>query len=60
MMIGTLAITGVGIPLTGWIRFRRVRLKGCDHRRGLCGGHWFAFWALVIAALIHVAFTPGG
>ena len=36
MMIGTLAITGVGIPLTGWIGFARVRLEGRDHRERLC------------------------
>ena len=34
MMIGTLALTGVGIPFT-LDRLRRLRLEGCDHRGGL-------------------------
>ena len=32
MLIGTLAITGVGIPLTT-IGLRRLRVEGCDHRK---------------------------
>ena len=34
MMIGTLALTGVGIPFT-LDRLRRLRLEGRDHRGGL-------------------------
>ena len=52
MMIGTLAITGVGIPLTGWIGFAGFVSKDAiieSAWAGTSGG--FAFWALVIAAL---------
>ena len=53
MMIGTLAITGVGIPLTHY-RFCRLPVEGRDHRKRLWArGNGFAFWALVIAALLH-------
>ncbi|EPX80474.1 NADH-quinone oxidoreductase subunit L [Salipiger mucosus] len=52
MMIGTLAITGVGIPLTGWFGFAGFVSKDAiieSAWAGTDGG--FAFWALVIAAL---------
>ena len=52
MMIGTLAITGVGIPLTGWIGFAGFVSKDAvieSAYAGTAGG--FAFWALVVAAL---------
>mgnify|MGYP000044095994 FL=1 len=52
MMIGTLAITGVGIPLTGWIGFAGFASKDAVIESayvGTAGG--FAFWALVVAAL---------
>jgi NADH-quinone oxidoreductase subunit L len=53
MLIGTLAITGVGIPLTGWIGFAGFASKDAVVESayvGSAGG--FAFWALVIAALL--------
>jgi NADH-quinone oxidoreductase subunit L len=56
MMIGTLAITGVGIPLTGWIGFAGFAVEGRDHRKRLAARHrlgGYAFWLLVIAALLH-------
>ena len=52
MLIGTLAITGVGIPLTGWIGFAGFASKDAvieSAYAGTAGG--FAFWMLVIAAL---------
>src|SRR6056297_2471908 len=52
MLIGTLAITGVGIPLTGWIGFAGFASKDAvieSAYAGTQGG--MAFWALVIAAL---------
>ena len=52
MMIGTLAITGVGIPLTGWIGFAGFASKDAVIESafvGTAGG--YAFWMLVIAAL---------
>ena len=51
MMIGTLAITGVGIPLTGWIGFAGFVSKDAIIEGAFAGGTPFAFWALVIAAL---------
>ena len=52
MMIGTLAITGVGIPLSGWIGFAGFASKDAvieSAYAGTDGG--YAFWMLVIAAL---------
>ena len=52
MMIGTLAITGVGIPLTGGIGFAGFASKDAVIESayvGSAGG--YAFWMLVIAAL---------
>ncbi|NHQ72940.1 NADH-quinone oxidoreductase subunit L [Roseovarius gahaiensis] len=52
MLIGTLAITGVGIPLTGWIGFAGFASKDAvieSAYAGTAGG--YAFWMLVIAAL---------
>ncbi|WP_442970304.1 NADH-quinone oxidoreductase subunit L [Roseovarius sp. E0-M6] len=52
MLIGTLAITGVGIPLTGWIGFAGFASKDAvieSAYAGTDGG--YAFWMLVIAAL---------
>ncbi|WP_425039548.1 NADH-quinone oxidoreductase subunit L [Primorskyibacter sp. S187A] len=52
MMIGTLAITGVGIPLTGWIGFAGFASKDAVIESAFAataGG--YAFWMLVIAAL---------
>ncbi|SDE51283.1 NADH dehydrogenase subunit L [Salipiger thiooxidans] len=52
MMIGTLAITGVGIPLTGWLGFAGFVSKDAiieSAWAGTQGG--YAFWMLVIAAL---------
>ncbi len=52
MMIGTLAITGVGIPLTGWIGFAGFASKDAVIESAYAAGpNGFAFWALVIAAL---------
>ncbi len=53
MMIGTLAITGVGIPLT-YIGFAGFLSKDAIIESAFAGGTpqaTFAFWALVIAAL---------
>ncbi|MFD0857745.1 NADH-quinone oxidoreductase subunit L [Roseovarius aquimarinus] len=53
MMIGTLAITGVGIPLTGWIGFAGFASKDAVIESAFAatqGG--YAFWMLVIAALL--------
>ncbi|RVT83962.1 NADH-quinone oxidoreductase subunit L [Rhodobacteraceae bacterium CCMM004] len=52
MLIGTLAITGVGIPLTGWVGFAGFASKDAVIESayvGTAGG--YAFWMLVIAAL---------
>ncbi|MEO0668577.1 MAG: NADH-quinone oxidoreductase subunit L [Pseudomonadota bacterium] len=51
MLIGTLAITGVGIPLTGWIGFAGFASKDAVIESAYAAGSGFAFWALVIAAL---------
>ncbi|MEP6019052.1 MAG: NADH-quinone oxidoreductase subunit L [Paracoccaceae bacterium] len=51
MMIGTLAITGVGIPLTH-IGFAGFLSKDAIIESAYAGGTGFAFWALVIAALM--------
>ena len=53
MMIGTLAITGVGIPLSGWIGFAGFASKDAvieSAFAGTAGG--YAFWMLVIAAML--------
>jgi NADH-quinone oxidoreductase subunit L len=52
MMIGTLAITGVGIPLTGWIGFAGFASKDAvieSAYAATMGG--YAYWMLVVAAL---------
>ncbi|MCL6283963.1 NADH-quinone oxidoreductase subunit L [Ruegeria sp. 2012CJ41-6] len=49
MMFGTLAITGVGIPLTG-IGFAGFLSKDAIIESAWAGGTGFAFWSLVIAA----------
>jgi len=49
MMIGTLAITGVGIPLTH-IGFAGFLSKDAIIESAWGGGSGFAFWSLVIAA----------
>ncbi|WP_298675982.1 NADH-quinone oxidoreductase subunit L [uncultured Lentibacter sp.] len=52
MLVGTLAITGVGIPLTGWIGFAGFASKDAvieSAYAGTAGG--YAYWMLVIAAL---------
>jgi NADH-quinone oxidoreductase subunit L len=49
MMIGTLAITGVGIPLTT-IGFAGFLSKDAIIESAFASGNGFAFWALVIAA----------
>ncbi|MBE1284840.1 MAG: NADH-quinone oxidoreductase subunit L [Rhodobacteraceae bacterium] len=49
MMIGTLAITGVGIPLTT-IGFAGFLSKDAIIESAYAGGSMFGFWALVIAA----------
>ncbi len=50
MMIGTLAITGVGIPLTGWIGFAGFASKDAVIESAYVGAE-YAFWLLVISAL---------
>ncbi|SPH17343.1 NADH-quinone oxidoreductase subunit L [Defluviimonas aquaemixtae] len=50
MLIGTLAITGVGIPLTA-IGFAGFLSKDAIIESTFASGNGFAFWALVIAAL---------
>ena len=50
MMIGTLAITGVGIPLTG-IGFAGFLSKDAIIESAFAGGTGYAFWMLVIAAV---------
>jgi NADH-quinone oxidoreductase subunit L len=49
MMIGTLAITGVGIPLT-YIGFAGFLSKDAIIESAWASGNGFAFWALVAAA----------
>ena len=49
MMIGTLAITGVGIPLTH-IGFAGFLSKDAVIESAFAGGSMYAFWMLVIAA----------
>ena len=49
MMIGTLAITGVGIPLT-YIGFAGFLSKDAVIESAWAGGTPYAFWMLVIAA----------
>ncbi|TNC50724.1 NADH-quinone oxidoreductase subunit L [Rubellimicrobium rubrum] len=49
MVIGTLAITGVGIPLT-YIGFAGFLSKDAIIETAWATGNGFAFWALVIAA----------
>ena len=51
MMIGTLAITGVGIPLTH-IGFAGFLSKDAIIESAFAGGSMFGFWALVIAAFM--------
>ncbi|AHM02629.1 NADH-ubiquinone oxidoreductase chain L [Roseibacterium elongatum DSM 19469] len=54
MLIGTLAITGVGIPLTGWIGFAGFASKDAVIESAFAFGGdigQFAFWSLVVAAL---------
>ncbi|WP_084863458.1 NADH-quinone oxidoreductase subunit L [Salibaculum halophilum] len=52
MLIGTLAITGVGIPLTGWIGFAGFASKDAVIESAYVGsGGGYAFWMLVVAAL---------
>ncbi|MGB3314727.1 MAG: NADH-quinone oxidoreductase subunit L [Albidovulum sp.] len=50
MMIGTLAITGVGIPLTHF-GFAGFLSKDAIIESAYASGNGFAFWALVVAAL---------
>ncbi|WP_424833150.1 NADH-quinone oxidoreductase subunit L [Ruegeria sp.] len=50
MMIGTLAITGVGIPLTT-IGFAGFLSKDAIIESAFAGGTGYAFWMLVIAAV---------
>jgi NADH-quinone oxidoreductase subunit L len=49
MLIGTLAITGVGIPLT-YIGFAGFLSKDAIVETAWASGNGFAFWALVIGA----------
>ena len=49
MMIGTLAITGVGIPLTS-IGFAGFLSKDAVIESAYAGGSMYAFWLLVLAA----------
>ncbi|MDO5529560.1 MAG: NADH-quinone oxidoreductase subunit L [Paracoccus sp. (in: a-proteobacteria)] len=51
MLIGTLAITGVGIPLTH-IGFAGYLSKDAVIESAFASGNGFAFWALVVAALM--------
>ncbi len=50
MLIGTLAITGVGVPLTA-IGFAGFLSKDAIIESAFASGNSFAFWALVVAAL---------
>ncbi|SCZ63543.1 NADH dehydrogenase subunit L [Epibacterium ulvae] len=49
MMIGTLAITGVGVPLTT-IGFAGFLSKDAIIESAYAGGSMYGFWALVVAA----------
>ena len=49
MLIGTLAITGVGIPLTHW-GFAGFLSKDAVIESAWGGGSMYAFWLLVVAA----------
>jgi NADH-quinone oxidoreductase subunit L len=51
MMIGTLAITGVGIPMTGWFGFAGFVSKDAVIESAYVGSS-YAFWMLVIAAFM--------
>ncbi|MGR3723655.1 NADH-quinone oxidoreductase subunit L [Abyssibius alkaniclasticus] len=51
MMIGTLAITGVGIPLSG-IGFAGFLSKDAIVESAFASGSGYAFWMLVIAAFM--------
>jgi NADH-quinone oxidoreductase subunit L len=51
MVIGTLAITGVGIPMT-YFGFAGFLSKDAIIETAWASGNGFAFWALVIAALM--------
>ena len=51
MMIGTLAITGVGIPLSGYIGFAGFASKDAMIESAFAAGNGYAFWTLVVAAL---------
>ena len=51
MMIGTLAITGVGIPLSGYIGFAGFASKDAVIESAFAAGNGYAFWMLVVAAL---------
>ena len=51
MLIGTFAITGVGIPLTGWIGFAGFASKDAVIESAWAGGPAISFWLLVVAAL---------
>ncbi|WP_375264983.1 NADH-quinone oxidoreductase subunit L, partial [Planktotalea sp.] len=52
MLIGTLAITGVGIPLTGWIGFAGFASKDAVIESAFAADPMgYAFWMLVVAAL---------
>jgi NADH-quinone oxidoreductase subunit L len=51
MMIGTLAITGVGIPLTGWFGFAGFVSKDAVIESAFVGSS-YAFWMLVVAAFM--------
>ncbi|MEE2944975.1 MAG: NADH-quinone oxidoreductase subunit L [Pseudomonadota bacterium] len=52
MMIGTFAITGVGIPLSGWVGFAGFASKDAVIESAYAATHGgYAFWMLVIAAL---------
>ena len=52
MLIGTLAITGVGIPLTGWVGFAGFVSKDAIIESAWAGTNGgYGFWMLVIAAL---------
>ena len=52
MMMGTLAITGVGIPLTGWFGFAGFVSKDAIIESAWAGGSGYGFWLLVIAAAL--------
>jgi NADH-quinone oxidoreductase subunit L len=58
MMIGTLAITGVGIPLT-YIGFAGFLSKDAVIESAFAGAP-YAFWMLVIAAFMTSFYSAGG